>query len=66
MVLELLKSDSEIVGIYAESSWADSFADKRHNVAMTVVSSKELSRMSSLSTPDGVLAVVKQKNAFGF
>ncbi|MBQ7984415.1 MAG: RNA methyltransferase [Bacteroidales bacterium] len=61
MVSELLKSDSEIVGIYAENSWADSFSDKRHKVAVTAVSSKELCRMSSLSTPDSVLAVVKQK-----
>ena len=57
MVDELLQSDYEIEAIYATSNWIDNHAD----VECTEISEKELKIISSLKTPNEVLAVVKQK-----
>ena len=50
IVNELVNSDFEIESIYATSEWEGSDA--------TIISEKELSRISFLKTPNKVLAVV--------
>lgn len=57
MVEELLLADYVIESIYATSNWMD----ENPEVVCTEVSEKELGQLSSLKTPNQVLAVVKQK-----
>lgn len=54
LVDELLKSNFEIVSIYAIELWVNDL-----DSGFTVVSDKELSRISHLKSPNKVLAVVK-------
>lgn len=68
MIEELLKSDYQIINIYALESWQkDSFSrinkyrQQDINNTIITVSEKELERISLLKTPDEVLAVVMQK-----
>jgi RNA methyltransferase, TrmH family len=60
VVAELLQSSFEIAGVYALDQWMDTH---RHLIPGTcqahVISAKELSRISGLTTPNKVLAVVK-------
>jgi len=58
MVEELLLSDYEIDSIYATSNW---ILDNS-SVVCEEVSEKELSQISSLTAPNEVLAIVKQKD----
>ncbi len=57
IVNELLKSDYEVETIFATSSWLKNNSSKE----AIHVTEKELSQLSSLKTPNEVLAVVKQK-----
>ena len=73
MVDELLRSDYEIVNIFATEKY---FADKDNintNIInkdiekkITIISEKELERITSLKTPNEVLAIVKQKKTQHF
>ena len=63
MVDELLGSDFEIIIVYALSSWQANNGGRQLNEKLITVNEKELSRISSLKTPDEVLAVVKQKRS---
>ena len=53
-VLELLASDFEITDLYATNSW-----NTKTNFNVTQISNNDLSRISSLKSPNYVLAVVK-------
>lgn len=57
LIEELLQSDYEISAIYATSIWME----KNPKIECSEVSDKELKSISSLTTPNEVLAVVKQK-----
>jgi TrmH family RNA methyltransferase len=57
MIEELLQSDYEVKEIYATQSWIEI----NPLIDCNEVSEKELSQISSLSTPNEVIAVVKQK-----
>ncbi len=57
LVEELLASDYEVHSIYATEEWAE----KHLSVNAIIVSKKDLASISSLKTPNEVLAVVKQK-----
>lgn len=68
MAEELLRSDYEIINIFALNTWTlpnTSFAinkvHKNIDEKITYISEKELERISSLKTPDDVLCIVKQK-----
>ncbi len=54
LLIELLQSEVTIDTIYALPTWADA----NPNVAVTIISEKELSRISQLKSPNKVLAVV--------
>jgi len=57
IVEELLHSDYEVELIFATQNWIE----KNSTINSIKVSEKELSQISSLKTPNEVLAVVKQK-----
>jgi len=59
MVEELLLSDYEVDKIYATVDWSHDNDD----IKCIVVSEKELDQISSLKTPNKVLAIVKQKES---
>ena len=59
MIAELLQSDYKVELLFATSPWIES----NPNVDCIEVSEKELSQISSLKTPNEVLAVVNQKKA---
>jgi len=54
---ELLQSSYEVSAIYATKKWAES----NPSIQCTEISEKELKSISSLKSPNEVLAVVKQK-----
>ncbi|MGB2279364.1 MAG: hypothetical protein ACPH16_05155 [Flavobacteriales bacterium] len=59
LVNEVLSSDWEVEGIYATKEWLGENA--------TIISNNDLSRISSLKTPNKVVAVVKiKKGSFGY
>ena len=57
LVEELLISNFEIVSLFAEQQWIDINEKQRNKTYL--VNSKELNNISSLSTPNQVLALVK-------
>ena len=57
LVEELLISNFEIVSLFAEQQWIDINEDQRSKTYL--VNSKELNNISSLKTPNQVLALVK-------
>jgi TrmH family RNA methyltransferase len=57
MLNELLQSDYIIEAIFATQNWID----KNSREEAIIISEKELKQISSLKTPNEVLAVVKQK-----
>ena len=57
LVDELLQSDYEVDSIYATSSWIED----NSNVDCVEISEKDLKSISSLKTPNQVMAIVKQK-----
>ena len=57
LVEELLISNFEIVSLFAEQQWIDINENQRNKTYL--VNSKELNNISSLSTPNQVLALVK-------
>ena len=59
MVKELLQSDYDVENIYATVDWIES----NPGVNCINVSEKELGQISSLKTPNKVLALVRQKQA---
>ena len=59
MVDELVESEFEVMGIFATSNWKGSFSGN-----ITEVSDKELASISTLKTPNNVLAVAKQKKQY--
>jgi len=59
MVEELLLSDYKVEIIYATVDWSQDNSE----IECIVVSEKELGQISSLKTPNKVLAVVKQKDS---
>lgn len=61
MVDELLQSDFKIMGIYATEKWLKSSNAKKFapTPPLKMISSSELGRISTLKTPNEVLAVVK-------
>ena len=63
IVTELLNQDRyRIDHVYALAEWAETVVDST-SVPLTIVSPKELGRMSQLTTPNQVLAVVEQPEA---
>lgn len=58
MIDELLQSDYEVVEIFATNPWKE----KNSTIDCIEVSEKELKSISSLQTPNEVIAVVKQKD----
>lgn len=56
IVDELLESEFEVLGLFATKNWKGSFAG-----SITEVTEKELAAISTLKTPNNVLAVAKQK-----
>jgi TrmH family RNA methyltransferase len=60
LVQELLRSNYQISAIYATKSWMDNHQEV-DSANILEVSEKELQRISSLKTPNEVLAVVEQK-----
>lgn len=57
IVEELLLSSWEIIGIYALEEWINAHPDKQ--IPVTAVTQKELERISALSAPNQVLAIVR-------
>lgn len=57
---ELLKSDLPVISLFARQEWIDSKQEilSRKNIAPVTVTEKELARISKLSTPNQVLAIV--------
>jgi len=58
MVDELLQSQFEITELYATNDWNREF---KNNVVVNIISKKDLKRISQLTNPNKVLAIVKQK-----
>ncbi len=58
LVEELLAGNCSIVNVYALKQWTDTHAPA--NVSVTEINESDLERISQLSTPNQVLAVVKQ------
>ena len=56
---ELLKSNFEIVGVYALKEWLN--ANEMFSSKVTEISAIELEKISSLQTPNKVLVIAKQK-----
>ena len=60
---EFLKNNKEaLLNIYAQESWTALNMDLGRNLMVTEVSEIDLSKISSLKTPNQVLAIVKQRN----
>ena len=64
IILEMLQSGMELVNIYATNNWLSSYSGKiQLNIAKAEeVSLKDLERMSSLSTAQEVIAIIKIPN----
>ena len=62
MINELLSSDFKIKNIYATKDWYDDNFSKINDDIFVKISSKELSRISNLKSPNNVLAVVKKRD----
>jgi TrmH family RNA methyltransferase len=60
LIQELLLSNYKISAIYATKSWIENNQDIE-STQITVISEKELQRISSLKTANEVLAIVEQK-----
>lgn len=61
LVDELLNSSFEIVEIYATESWILKYKNRFKNNNLIEIDENELKKISLLSTPNKVLAIVKQK-----
>jgi RNA methyltransferase, TrmH family len=59
LIAELLQSNFQISGIYATNEWLQENNEILKNTDCMEVDSKELMQISNLTTPPGVLAVVK-------
>jgi len=61
LVLDLLESSLIIMSLYATEDWISAYATKPGSISIQpqVVTKKELERISTLSTPGDVLAVVQ-------
>ena len=59
---ELLSSDFSIENIYATEDWYDDNCLKINDDILVKISSKELSRISNLKSPNNVLAVVEKRD----
>ena len=62
MINELLSSDFNIKNIYATKHWYDDNCLKINDDILVKISSKELSRISNLKSPNNVLAVAKKRD----
>jgi TrmH family RNA methyltransferase len=64
LVDELLHSDTTIVELYATSKWINSNHQliTEQNIDINTISDIELNKISSLTTPNKVLAVAKQRS----
>ena len=65
LVDELLKSNNQSFEILATNEWVQDYQqnnDLKQNIEITEVTPEELKKISSLSTPNKVLAIVKQPN----
>ena len=62
MINELLSSDFNIKNIYATKDWYDDNCLKINDDILVKISSKELSRISNLKSPNNVLAVAKKRD----
>lgn len=60
-VAELLSSDLKIKQLFCTETFLQSNAESLKKVALTVISEKELSKISTLKTCDHVLAVAEQR-----
>jgi RNA methyltransferase, TrmH family len=60
-VCDLLKSDFEIIEIFSLKNWINNNFEllKEKNIEILEINEKELSRISSLKTPNDVIAIVK-------
>jgi len=62
IVLELLSSEYEVSQIYVTDKWlAKKNIYLKNNIKIEIISEKELSRISSVKTPEGIIAIVKIK-----
>jgi len=61
ITLELLQSGMEVVNIYATKDWLSLYSQeiKPNTASIVEISPKDLERMTSLSTPQEVIALVK-------
>lgn len=59
MVEELLNSSLTIIRIYATKNWIDKNSNKNKQIERVEILESELARISLLSTPNQVLAIVK-------
>ncbi|MEA3316995.1 MAG: RNA methyltransferase substrate-binding domain-containing protein, partial [Bacteroidota bacterium] len=60
LVEEIINSDLEIISIYATSEWIEK--TNCTDINTTTITSNELKKISSLNTPNNVLAIVKIPN----
>ena len=60
-VEEVLQSNYKVKGVYATKQWTDKHPNFLHEVF--IISEKECERISSLSTPPSVFALVEMKNS---
>src|SRR4051812_43379232 len=64
LVKELIESkNAELTLIYALDEWIEGNKDLFNDISVTAINETELERMSQLTTPNKVLAVVKKFEA---
>lgn len=65
LVDELLKSNVQIIDLYATREWINKNTSTLENITVIEITEKELSTISSLSTPNKVFAIAaQQKHSF--
>ena len=57
----LICSNFKIISVFGTQKFADNFSNEINNIDFTLVSEKELKKISSLSTPQEVLCLVQRK-----
>ncbi len=67
LVADLIESPYEIAGVYAESQWIVGNLEmiRRHNVPVFEAEPQDMDRITSLTSPSPVLAVVKIPTGYG-
>ena len=62
LVDELLNSDFKVIDLFATKEWIDENYGSLNNICAIEISDDELAKISSLSTPNKVFAIVEQKS----